>query len=55
MSDYAALDKEFSQALECPWCEEITYMPIRRDVDRKGKKFITYKCEECPCEGSFTA
>jgi len=54
MNEFAELDATLSDAIACPWCEEITYAPVRKDTDRSGREFIVYECEECPCQGSFS-
>ncbi len=49
MSIHARDDK----AIECPWCKEITYEPVRTEQTHDGEEIVSYECSECPCQGSF--
>ena len=39
--------------IECPWCKEVSYKPVRVEELPDGQEFIYYECEECPCQGCF--
>ena len=39
--------------IECPWCKEITYEPVRVETLSSGESLISYECKKCPCQGTF--